>query len=138
MSTIDISILAAEDNYYSRLLLNSMFKEIGVRKLVVVENGQELINALRNEAFDLILLDIEMPVMNGMETAQMIKNQPAQLKRKAKVWAFTAFNPDDFFESEHYDLFDDILLKPLQHLQFLEIFKKHFPDKCSDTDIQET
>ena len=60
-----LRILAAEDNPVNQLVLKTLFAQAGL-ELAVVENGQEALAAWRRETWDVILMDIQMPVMNGV------------------------------------------------------------------------
>lgn len=68
-------ILVAEDNPVNRELLQEQFKNAGFASILMAENGQEAVNiALKNNP-DLILMDIEMPVMDGIEAITALRNQ---------------------------------------------------------------
>jgi signal transduction histidine kinase/ActR/RegA family two-component response regulator len=60
-----LRILAAEDNPVNQLVLKTLLAQAGL-ELAVVENGQEALAAWRRETWDVILMDIQMPVMNGV------------------------------------------------------------------------
>lgn len=66
-------ILVAEDNFINSLLIK---KYLTAWKVVskMVENGMEAVNALKEESFDMIILDTRMPVMDGFEAARYIRN----------------------------------------------------------------
>ncbi len=65
-------ILAAEDNATNQLILKSLLEPMGV-DLTVVANGREAVDAFRVGGFDLILMDVQMPEMNGVEAALAIR-----------------------------------------------------------------
>ena len=65
-------ILAAEDNATNQLILKSLLEPMGV-DLVVVGNGREAVEAFHTGDFDLILMDVQMPEMNGVEAALAIR-----------------------------------------------------------------
>ena len=66
------NILAAEDNLVNQRLLLRMLKKRG-HSVVMVSNGREAVEALIREKFDLVLLDIQMPEMSGLEAAAAIR-----------------------------------------------------------------
>ncbi|MFN4191919.1 MAG: PAS domain-containing protein [Tabrizicola sp.] len=68
-----VRVLAAEDNATNRIILQSMLHALGV-EAVIVEDGTEAIERFRNEDFDAVLLDIAMPVMDGIETLDALTN----------------------------------------------------------------
>jgi signal transduction histidine kinase/AmiR/NasT family two-component response regulator len=65
-------ILAAEDNPTNQLILKSLLEPFGV-DLTMVVNGREAVEAFRARAFDLILMDVQMPEMNGVEATTAIR-----------------------------------------------------------------
>ncbi len=67
-----LKVLAAEDNATNRTLLTAMLEPIGV-SLRMVEDGAQAVEAFRTGAFHLVLMDIQMPVMNGVEATHAIR-----------------------------------------------------------------
>jgi len=65
-------ILVAEDNFINSLLIKKYLKAWNVTSKMV-ENGQEAVDALKEEEFDMIILDTRMPVMDGFEAARYIR-----------------------------------------------------------------
>ncbi|WPR77581.1 PAS domain-containing hybrid sensor histidine kinase/response regulator [Algoriphagus sp. NG3] len=69
----DAKVLLAEDNLVNQILIKKFFKLWRVGKLVVASNGQEAIDEFQNDDFDLVLLDIQMPVLDGFAVAKFIR-----------------------------------------------------------------
>jgi signal transduction histidine kinase/ActR/RegA family two-component response regulator len=69
-----LTILVAEDNPTNQLVLRSLLSSAGV-DLEVVEDGRLALEAWRRRAFDLILMDINMPVMDGVSATRAIRNE---------------------------------------------------------------
>jgi PAS domain S-box-containing protein len=67
-----LRILAAEDNETSRYLIQSMLARKG-HKVVVVENGALAVDAVQTQEFDIILMDMQMPVMDGKDAVRAIR-----------------------------------------------------------------
>ena len=68
----ELSILVAEDNPTNQAVIHALLGSVGWR-LTVVDNGQKAIDAHRIEAFDLILMDVHMPVLDGLAAVRAIR-----------------------------------------------------------------
>ncbi|WP_291844997.1 ATP-binding protein [Maricaulis sp.] len=83
-------ILAAEDNLTNRLVLKAYLDKMKV-ELDMVENGEEAVHAFRTKPFDIVLLDIQMPVMNGEDALSEIRAfERAENRLPTPVLALTA------------------------------------------------
>jgi len=80
-------ILLLEDMHYYAAIISSFFKGEGI-EVVHVKNGKEGLQALAKEKFDLIISDIEMPVMNGIEFAAGVRENSGY--DKIPLWALSA------------------------------------------------
>lgn len=83
---IKLNILLVEDNQLNVKLILSLFSEYRL-KVQVAENGSVCIEKLKENNFDIILMDMEMPVMNGYEAATIIRNV---IKNNIPIIAMTA------------------------------------------------
>ena len=84
------------------------------KKLVdlTAKNGKEAIEAIETRDYDIVLMDIEMPVMNGLETTQYIRGEMPFPKNRTVIVALTAHDPEMFFEDFKDVGFDSLLTKP--------------------------
>ncbi len=104
-------ILVVDDIYTNRYLLSELIKLTG-NEVVLAENGQQAIDILRTQEIHMVFMDIEMPVMNGVETAQYIRNELPSPLNAITVIALTAHNPELFFEDYSDAGFDELITKP--------------------------
>jgi CheY-like chemotaxis protein len=106
-----LKIVIADDIFTNRLLLSEIIEDLG-HSFIAVENGQEVVDLLDKEEVDLILMDIEMPVMNGLEATEHIRNKIPKPKCDIPVVALTAHNPKIFFDDYKDVGFSQLLTKP--------------------------
>ena len=107
----NMRILVVDDIYTNRYLLSELIKLTG-NEAVLAENGEEAIEILKNEEIHMVFMDIEMPVMNGIESTQYIRKElPAPLN-VLPIIALTAHNPELFFEDFSDVGFDELITKP--------------------------
>jgi signal transduction histidine kinase/DNA-binding NarL/FixJ family response regulator len=86
----ELRILAAEDNANNRLVLKMFLEQIGAH-VTFVENGQEAVDEWKNHDFDIILMDVQMPVLSGPEATQQIRSLEFNGKRpRTPIIALTA------------------------------------------------
>ena len=103
--------LIVDDIFMNRLLLKEIINEL-CDSIHEAENGSEAIEIIKSKEIDIVLMDIEMPVMNGLETTKYIRDSLPYPKNKLPVIALTAHNPIDFFEDFKAAGFDQLLTKP--------------------------
>jgi signal transduction histidine kinase/CheY-like chemotaxis protein len=114
-----LKVLITEDNPINQKLLATTLKKMNIA-IKIAENGQEALNALDADAtFDLILMDIQMPIMNGDEAIQRIRNSDKPY-RDIPIFVITADSMAGA-ESKYREMgADDYLSKPLQIAEFIQ------------------
>ena len=85
-----LRLLVADDNEYNRLVVNETLRLKAKMQIDLVTNGQEAVQMLRQNDYDVILMDVQMPVMNGIEATKYIRSQMPAPKSKTPVIALTA------------------------------------------------
>lgn len=118
------NILIVDDILMNRILLKEIVFEL-CNVIIEAENGKEAIDILKKENIDIVLMDIEMPVMNGLETTEYIRNQMPSPKDALPIIALTAHNPNDFFDSYHNAGFNHLLTKPYSFEKIKEIIRSY-------------
>lgn len=125
----DKRILLAEDNDINCRIATSMLRKLGYA-CTVVKNGQEAVDAVDEQStFDLILMDVQMPIMNGYEATQLIRQSPNTNMRSVPVIALTASAVSGDREKCMSAGMDDYLTKPVNSKQMEKKLKRWlFPE----------
>ncbi len=84
-----MKILLAEDNAVNRKLATALLQKRG-HQVVATENGREALNALERENFDLVLMDIQMPVLDGLDAIHAIRAKEQSSGSHLPIIALTA------------------------------------------------
>ena len=113
-------ILVVEDEDSNYLLMERMLKNTGA-KLVWVKNGMEAIAICKLRDFDLVLMDIRMPVMDGYETTQILKKEHPNLP----VIAQTAYALKGEREKSIAAGCDNYISKPIKAHELMSVLEKH-------------
>ncbi|GLQ07892.1 hypothetical protein GCM10007924_31140 [Sneathiella chinensis] len=87
-----LKVLAADDIVVNRILLNAMLSPL-VHSVVLVENGQQVLDALDEGDFDLVIMDVHMPEMNGIEATRLIRQ--GERYRNIPVLALTGDDTEE-------------------------------------------
>ncbi|WP_304517892.1 PAS domain S-box protein [Cecembia rubra] len=105
-------ILVAEDNLVNQIMINKFLTKWGVGEIVIAENGQMAIQEFDLHDFNLILLDLQMPEMDGFEVASYIRRHPDIQKRSVPIIALTASSLIDVKMQLEEVGMDDFIPKP--------------------------
>ena len=94
-------------------------------KCDVVEDGLEALKILDSKSYDLILMDINMPVMNGFETTRRIRARGIT----TPVVALTAFDKEEITEESISSGINDIIIKPFEPVKLFQIINSQISKK---------
>lgn len=114
-----LRILLAEDNKTNVMVATKFLKKWDAH-LTVVENGEEAVAAVRRQRFDIVLMDLQMPVMNGYEATQAIQKWKKEVGQELPVIALTATVLSDLEDNVFKKGFDDYICKPLNPVELRE------------------
>ncbi|WP_448519448.1 PAS domain S-box protein [Rhodoflexus sp.] len=104
-------ILVVDDNSVNLNVARSILKRAGCH-VSIARSGKEAIEIVQQQAFDLIFMDVQMPVMNGIETTQHIKQ--LGIPNLPPIVAMTAFSMQEERESFLQAGMDDFIAKPIK------------------------
>lgn len=136
--TFGAAVLLAEDNLVNQEVTREYLRTLGCR-IDVVETGLEALAALERTSYDLVLMDCQMPEMDGLEATAMLRlrEQQKNLKRRTPVIAITA----NAFEGERQRCLevgmDDFITKPFNRDELRVILQRWFSQQQSSDDTND-
>lgn len=113
-----IKLLMAEDNDVNALVLGKIIKKWGI-DYDRVNNGKEAVDAVKNQKYDCVLMDIQMPVMDGFEATKLIKSIS-----NVPVLALSAAAKQDLIEKIDQSGFTGYVSKPIDASELLKKIKE--------------
>lgn len=121
ISTIDLKtiligfkILVVDDNKINQLITRKFIERHGASS-ITVSSGEEGIEFAKTDTFDLILMDINMPIMDGFEATKIIRS----FNNEIPIIALTAVEKEKVVGDNSFNLMNDIIIKPYSNEQFL-------------------
>jgi len=115
------NILFAEDDKESQIITCRILEKAGYT-VDCVDNGRQAVDAVQSCRYDLVLMDIEMPEMGGLEAAKKIRQSLSG--KGVPIIAFTALSGEDLARQCLSTGMNDVLHKPLEEQGFLECIDK--------------
>jgi len=117
-------ILLAEDNVVNQRLALRVLEKAG-HFVVVANNGREALSALQKQMFDLVLMDVQMPDMDGFETTKAIRKSELGKGMHVPIIAMTAHAMTGDRERCLASGMDDYISKPIRSADLLGLIEKH-------------
>jgi signal transduction histidine kinase/CheY-like chemotaxis protein len=132
-------VLVVEDNPVNRKVARAVLNRFGL-EVREAENGELALEALRHGRYDLVFMDMHMPVLDGLETTRRIRagEQAAGDERRLPVIAMTANVMRDAIDSCRESGMDDFLPKPFKREQMIDMLSRWLPPPMPGTPNPET
>ncbi|MHA1378071.1 MAG: response regulator [Candidatus Helarchaeota archaeon] len=112
------NLIIVDDNIEICETLKDIFDDIGY-KVTIANNGYDVIELIRSDGYDFILMDIKMPGINGVETFKKIK----EINPKLKVIMMTAYSLDDLINEAKKEGAYAIFNKPLDIKRIIRLIE---------------
>lgn len=116
-------ILVADDDHVNRILLTKFLEKDGY-DVTTVNDGNEVLNLLQDTTFDIILMDINMPFLNGLEVTKKIRTMTNDISR-IPIIALTAYAANPNQKSAIDAGMNDFISKPLDLKALRHLIKKY-------------
>jgi signal transduction histidine kinase/CheY-like chemotaxis protein len=110
------TILVVEDNKINQIVTRKIL-ETNKFKCTIADDGYEAIELLKTEKFDIILMDINMPIISGFETTKLIRKNGIT----TPIIALTAFDKIEIIEQVLASGMNDIIVKPFEKSKFFQV-----------------
>ena len=114
-----LSILLAEDNPMNQKLATRLLEKRG-HQVTTASNGREALEALEQSTFDLVLMDVQMPEMDGWEATEAIRRREQSTGAHIPILALTAHAMKEYEDRCHQAGMDGFLTKPFQPTRLYE------------------
>ncbi len=122
-----VKILVAEDNLPNQVVAVGMLRNLGFQ-VAVVGNGVEVLELLKKETFDLVLMDVQMPELDGYQTTRAIRSPASDFHDPAiPVIAMTAHALEGDRETCLASGMNDYIAKPMEPESLLETIERWLP-----------
>jgi len=116
-------VLVAEDNISNQEVLKTMMESLNCR-VDVAANGKEALEKWKNTTYDLILMDIQMPKMDGLEVTRIIRSQEESSGDHVFIIALTSLVVTEKQQEYFSKGIDDLIFKPLKYNKLKQILEK--------------
>jgi CheY-like chemotaxis protein len=118
-----LRILLVENDQVNIIFGTSLLRKLG-HEVIVAANGRECLTVLENSGFDIVLMDINMPNMNGEETLREIRIKEQETPHHLPVIALTAYSLRDDKERFMQKGFDGYVSKPMAFAELIDEMKR--------------
>ena len=117
---LKLKVLVAEDNDMNTLVLKKMLDKWEV-DYTMTKNGKELIKVYNKNDFDLILMDLQMPVMDGYQATATVRGMSKPQKAAIPIIALSAFSQEEVKEEAKAYKMDGYMTKPFNPNELYEL-----------------
>lgn len=123
------AILVVEDDKTNQVVTRKMLRQMGYQKIDVANDGYEAVSRIEKNKYDIILMDIELPQMDGVETTRIIREKEKSAGGHIPIIAVTAFAQEEYKERFLRSGMDGFVSKPVEAVKLQEELNRFTPRK---------
>ena len=128
-SSTPIRIAIAEDHHILRQGLAELIRSYPEFDMVFdAENGEEVLEKMQENPIDVLILDLNMPKMDGWEFLEEYREMNVQRQRAKVILLTTSENPDDIEKAKNYPEIQEYCNKPLTKEIIQKLMSKYYPE----------
>ena len=132
-------VLVVEDNIVNQKVAQGMLRKIGIGDVHVCENGVDAIVAIDRERFDVVLMDVQMPLMDGYETTRKLREQEQLVQREPQLIIAMTANSMEGDRKRCLDAgMNDYVAKPIQTDALKNVLLKNLKTSSDNAAINRT
>jgi signal transduction histidine kinase/ActR/RegA family two-component response regulator len=131
----DLHVLLVEDNAINQQVATALLKKFGL-KITLAKNGEEALSYCQEKTFDLVLMDLQMPVMDGFQTTHRLREKErtqtlpdGEERPHVPIIALTAHALKKDRDACAQCGMDDYVVKPINPSELLAVLDRHLPKK---------
>lgn len=121
-----LQVLLVDDDRINRLVAGELLRRQGWQ-VTEAENGRQALTAIASTDFDLVLMDMEMPEIDGLEATRLIRKMAGAADRRLPIIAMTAHALESYRQQCLAAGMDDFISKPFEIGTFLQVISRHLP-----------
>lgn len=126
----NLKILIADDNKANQLIAGKFLNQLGI-ETEFARNGEEAIDLVSKKNLQLVLMDINMPVLNGFDACKQIRNKDEDYFKRLPIIAVTSSFAEDIKQQMSEFGMTDYIPKPINPKSIKKIIGKYLPDLLS-------
>jgi len=133
VAKIPKKVLVVDDQQINRFVIKEILRKIGNFEADEAINGKEALDLVESKHYNLIFMDLDMPVMNGFECVQKIREKEAmeELETHVPIIAVTAYDTPEIISQTVYIGFNEIMVKPVNLNKMKHCISRHCPGVVS-------
>ena len=126
-----LRVLIAEDNLVNQKVLHRTLKRIGLEQIDIVDNGEKAVNAAADTKYDVIFMDLQMPILDGLEATSIISKRRQELEQRfPKIVFLSAHALQDYKEKAANVGGDGFISKPFKPDAIKKLLNEVHTDIC--------